>query len=264
MRRNAEPFGIPLKIAGSATNNGSDPFPNRGHRVMLRTTLALVVGLVSFHARARADGLVYRLPEDGTAAVFSMEMQIDIGDNEKSVAGSLRVSSVGTDTVDGKACRWIELRMKSTEADDRVQDKVAKLLIPEEELRAGGDPISAVIRAWEREEDDDPKRMDDPASTRTPIPAFLSGPLENPGAGDDEAVSVEGLGNLDCKTITGRNEFGRGKLKVEYTTARSDRAPFGVAKCTMDYVYGDRARGQIILLLEKVEKNAESAIPDRR
>lgn len=228
---------------------------------MFRATLAALFVGVSPHALL-ADGLVYRLPEDGTAAVFRMEMTQDAGDRSREVLGTLRLSSVGKDTVDGKACRWIELRLRMTEGD-REQDKVAKLLIPEAELVKGGDPMSAVVRAWEKEEEDEPERMEDPASHRRPVPVFLSGPLEDAGTGDDEAVAVEGLGNLTCKTITGRGAYGDAQqLKVEFTTARSDKAPFGVAKCTMKFQHGEQ-RGTVELLLEKVETKAESAIPDR-
>ncbi len=229
--------------------------------VMLRSTLAAAFCVLA-PLSASADGLLYQLPKDGTAAHFDISVAFEGLD--RPTTGTLVMSSVGAETIDGKMCRWIELHMSVTDGK-RSQDKVAKLLIPEAELQAGKSPLDHVVRAWRREQaDGETVAFGDPKHTGTPIPAFLTGPLKEPGKGDDQTVEV-GDRELKCTTLTGRETYGEGDsaLVTQFTVARTDDAPFGVAKLELQIdAFGKK--GTIDLVLVKTSTNAKSLLPDAK
>src|SRR5436305_7352896 len=100
----------------------------------LLLTLTLSLGLVG---GAAADGLFYRLPADGEFAGYVVE--VSFARKGMEVTGRGNASSVGQETIKGKKCRWIEIKIELTIMD--MEDvQIAKVLVPEEHLKAGASP----------------------------------------------------------------------------------------------------------------------------
>jgi hypothetical protein len=102
----------------------------------------------------RADGLICRLPADGTRVKYDLEstaeMKADAADfpglaspKTVNVRGAITLSSVGHTKVDQQECRWIEIGRDIPEQEVR---SVLKLLIPERYLGRGEDPFLHVLR----------------------------------------------------------------------------------------------------------------------
>lgn len=110
-----------------------------------------------------AQGLILKLPSDGTWSRFRVTGQYDISwlrdlkefpDEWKDIVAAipdfahgemeLVVSSVGTDKIDGERFRWIELYLKSTtvgesKGDEADEGTLLRLQVAEKVLTTGGD-----------------------------------------------------------------------------------------------------------------------------
>ncbi len=116
-------------------------------RFCLAAIAAFVPVLVPVNI-ARADGLIYRLPPDGTWVRYRVTQhatEIASLDGkplpDMSVEATLTLRSVGQVATDGHKSRWIELEWKIPPAEDRRgRIIVLKMSIPEDELQvwAGG------------------------------------------------------------------------------------------------------------------------------
>ena len=92
----------------------------------LLVTLTLSLGFVG---GAAADGLFYRLPADGEFAGYVVEVSFSTKGLEVTGRGNATMSSVGQETVKGKKCRWIEIKLALTIMD--MEDvQIAKVLVP--------------------------------------------------------------------------------------------------------------------------------------
>lgn len=235
--------------------------------------LAIAVFVFAAPLPALADGLIYSLPKDGTRVIFEMKGNKSDANSSRDFNGTLSVASVGTATVDGQKCRWIEIVMKMTyNGTDRTN--AVKLLITETDLGKGKIPLGNVKRAWHKKAKREAEKFDDVYSRRGRfVPAFLPGPLED--VKTQKAVELQtGIGKLQCGGLTGKTTYEQGDAKrtdrfeVDYELRFSDKVPFGVvtAKITMkEYVRKTRLDDTIVLelKLKTVEKNAKSAIPDK-
>jgi hypothetical protein len=109
---------------------------------------AAVWGILASVSSARADGLILKLPADGTWAVYKAEGYKTRGDQSKEhVSGWFRISSVGKKTEQGEPCRWIELE-NSYKTDAGERRWTEKLLIPEKYLTAGQAPAEHIVRGY--------------------------------------------------------------------------------------------------------------------
>ena len=114
------------------------------------TTSMAILFLLTSHAAA--DGMVYRLPEDGVWARFSMEgVVLDSAtqndEPDVNITGTLTISSVGSVKLNGEPCRWIEIVIDARR-DGKEFREVDKLLIPEQNLGSGKRPLENVRDAW--------------------------------------------------------------------------------------------------------------------
>lgn len=202
--------------------------------------LTILAGLVLFAAAlqpARADGLIYRLPEDGTQIRYDVDLVLSAGGNETPTKGSLTVSSVGKATVNDEKCRWIEIKSITTaEGQDHIQ--IIKSLIPEKELGKGKSPLEHAVRTWlkiDNNEVVEVKDFKDPQAMA--LNAFLAGPPKNPG--ELEKVEVDGkLGKLECAGVTGDTEFeGPGGLTIAIHVENrlNEKAPFGLVNANWKF-----------------------------
>jgi hypothetical protein len=214
-------------------------------------SLAVVFG-GSSQSGVRADGLIYRLPQDGSWVRYdlSMEGTQDLKWPVKSV-GTLMLSSVGRQRIEGQPCRWIELRLdvgaevKLPDRQVKAQQRhiILKMLIPEEYLTAGADPLAHVRRLYYKDGDRKPELIEDEKWKQYEIDRFR--PLfPKPPAGkiaDDhrafEALDTK-IGRLDCEKLTFESSYdgplargarGRWIWQGEHQVWLSEEVPFGVA-----------------------------------
>src|SRR5262245_12216315 len=105
----------------------------RFSRLLLATTIgACVLGPGS----ARADGLLYQLPEDGSWVRFAFRYTFKLDGMEQpgQGMGTMTMASVGKAREGAEACRWIEfqIRLKDSGTEHTL---IRKLLIPERYLK---------------------------------------------------------------------------------------------------------------------------------
>jgi hypothetical protein len=116
----------------------------------MRTIIAAaaVWAVFGISMSARADGLILKLPQDATWAVYKAEGYKTRGDKSKEkVTGWLRISSVGKTTEAGEPCRWIEIE-NSYKTDVGERRQIEKLLVPEKYLTEGEAPAEHIVRGW--------------------------------------------------------------------------------------------------------------------
>ena len=216
---------------------------------------------------ARADGLIYRLPEDG--AQIRYETEIAIGDQNVNLKGSVTVSSVGKAEENGEMCRWIEFKMiTSNEGQDHVV--VAKALIPEKHLGKGKSAADNMIRAWIKEENGEPFEIKDLKPPQAvALRAFLAGPLKN--AGELEKTEIDGkLGKLECPGATGELEIESdiGTITINVENRLHEKAPFGLVSAIWKFELKNNGQvlvaGTFKLTPTDTGTTALSELPDKK
>src|SRR5262249_12441601 len=98
---------------------------------------------------ARADGLLYQLPEDGSWIRFAAQYTYKFDGMEKvgQGTGTMTMASIGKAREGGEECRWIEFNVKLKD-DGGEHTLIRKLLIPEKYLKKGENPTEHVVRGW--------------------------------------------------------------------------------------------------------------------
>jgi hypothetical protein len=227
--------------------------------------LTFVLGASS----ARADGLIYRLPEDGTAVRFAMDFKVTHNGMEEMVTGELVQRSVGKVDVDGKPCRWIEFKFTIDKGGQQF-NMLSKVLIPESALKAGENPGAHMIRGWMKSMDREPEELKDLNTPKAgPLGAFLAGPPTDAKKLAKETVDSK-LGKLECEGVSGSLmiEQGNEKVAVKLENRLNDKAPFGVVKSRLEFQVERngqaRENGVITLNVTDVAKDAKSELPEQK
>jgi hypothetical protein len=233
------------------------------HKSWLVVPLALLAAL-----GARADGLVYQLPEDGVWAEYDLSLRIKADGQEATHRGLLRLASAGKVRQNDQPCRWIELAVTRTEPP--LADEVIKVLIPEKHIRAGADLTGGVLKAWRKGGD---SKVEDLPKDKLqlgigPVSLFLAGPLQDVKKLDNQEVVVEGLGKLPCLRESGKGllRFGKDRdLPATFTSWKNPRAPFGSVRMQIDIQYeqdGLKVEGHFEARLARKGEGAKSALPE--
>ena len=200
-----------------------------------------------------ADGLVFQLPPDGAWARYSVHTEGEFGDGKgpwQKVAteGTLTISSVGAVTRNEQRCRWIELKSEST-AKGPYPKLVLKVLVPEERLGRGQDPLSHAVLTFFNPKPVDAKQMEsfiDEGFNRVQyeidrfrdvFPKTLDN-LKNLQRETAESLADKFEG---CEVLTGTSDYdgpllnkGRGVFKANYRIILHPKAPFGVVSMQIE------------------------------
>ena len=233
----------------------------------LRPIATIVFVLGTAGSNAWSDGLVYKLPADGSWVQFDLKATAGGENQTRDFKGTLRVSSVGSSEEDGTKCRWVEIKMTMM-VDDKNRVIVAKTLIPEVDLQRGKSPYDNMVRGWIRmSADGEAVQLTD--SNKGPLPGFLAGPLKD--YKPLEAMEIESsLGKLKCEGATGYVEFkdNVGDNKIDFENRLHEKAPFGVVSSTMNVTV--RRNGEVresikmVLTLSKTGTGAKTELPDSK
>jgi hypothetical protein len=240
-----------------------------------KTAIVAAIAAITFATmlaagRARADGLLYQLPQDGSWAKYDLEITgTDPGGGEMKMSGSLTMSSVGKADASGEPCRWIEIKMQMRDPSGNDQTIVAKALIPEKNLKRGENGWASMKKAWIKQpHNEEPEQITEANGDQAgPLPAFLSGPLNE--SKDLEGIEIEsGIGKLQCAGVSGHLTIndGNSDVAIQMENRLHEMAPFGVVASTMSFeVKRDgevREKGTIKFKLAEVGQDAKSELPD--
>lgn len=226
----------------------------------IRSFLPLVLAgsaliLAMSEGQAVADGLVRKLPADGSWATFHCMEEFDDGNKR---AYYVTIKSVGAVEVEKKACRWLEFKFQDDEQRKSGIGLAEKFLIPDEHWGPKGDPSNHAIKAWRKRVDKEPMEFAKLEDYFPRLYLILPPPIDLKKTKVQEAVEWQG-GRLMCDVLQGT---ARHVLKVETCETQfrllvSDKAPFGVAgasqqiqsnrgyKGTVEYRLTDMGTGAI-------------------
>lgn len=230
---------------------------------------AALLTAVALIQAARADGLIYQLPDDGGQVRYDMAITLMVDSKEQNIKGSVTVSSVGQVTVEDEKCRWIEIKMISI-TEGQEQPVTTKMLIPEKHLGKGKSPADHLIRVWLKDGDAEAQEIKDfKALELLATRAFLAGPLKNPG--ELEKIEIDGkLGKLPCAGATGDQEFefGTATLGINYENRLHEKSPFGVVAANWKIEIKNNGQalgtGTFKLTLTDTSNTALTELPDKK
>lgn len=226
------------------------------------TLLVITLGLVT--QTARADGLVYQLPEDGAYVVYDLEIELGKGKDIRKIKGTLKMSSVGTVTEKDKKCRWVEIKCNMVRSGEETVF-ISKILVPEKNLKAGENAYRKKIRGWNQSNAGQANAMNGANGLEMAI--FLCGPFKD--AKKLKPVTVDSkLGKLDCEGVSGYTNCKGSSLEIKTTfkTRLHKKAPFGVVSTVMTIETNEVWFKflKITLTLKEVGKKAKSELPDSK
>ena len=249
----------------------------------LKTAVLLVLSVALLSSTANADGLFMELPEDGTRVSYTMKVT---GSNPppEGLKMSVTISSVGKVEHKGRPCRWIEISFLQEFMGMRGE-KFHKLLIPEAELKKGGNPIGHLVKAYKKTGDRPAAEDKQATSTRHGIlPLLLAGPVKD--AKKLEAITLEtGLGKLESAGLKGITVFKEAatvdpdpdagednstpefNLEVDSEIRTHKKVPFGVAQAVLAFTANkdqEERTGVITFTVDKVSRGATSMFPDSK
>lgn len=246
---------------------------------------------------ANAAGLVWQLPEDGTAATFrgtykQLVRRSDASQQNVDLSWTriLTVRSVGTEDGEfrgeSQPCRWIEFEQTTGEVvGGQVKagpggQILVKVLVPEKLVLSGvadeiGIPVSfiPIVKGWKKIDDGAPVPLTFESFDPTPTLTLLGFPRELAAGGTGSTIEVGSL-SLPTSQWTGRDmvESTTQRSTSDVEVWRSPEAPFGVAKWSVDVKIetkgstSDRSEFQESVTtreemsLQEITDNAESSL----
>lgn len=234
---------------------------------------ALVLTVPGF---VRADGLVHRLPADGTWARYAHTSKLVLGGKELETKGKITIASVGRAKADGEECRWLEFVIEVALPNGKgIQKSVFKGLLAEKHLAAGGNPSGRWLKGWARLGEGEVRALT-PAQLANPalkLNLFVTGPLQDLKKLPKKTVAT-GLGELACTGESGRLVLKGASVTIKDGMASAgdahlhvsnyfhDRAPFGVALTQLRLEgEGQKQVSVETLTLEAVGTGAKSLLP---
>lgn len=235
----------------------------------LAALLVVIAGLSGAQV-ARGDGLIYRLPDDGTSVLYELEIKHGPAGMQRDAKGTLKISSVGTEMVGDDKCRWIEIRIAF---DDNGQERqiLSKSLIPEKHLGKGKSPGENLVRSWLKLPEQEVMELKDFKQPQAgPLAAFLAGPAAAPIKLDPTTIDNAKLGKLECagETCTYELEQGGNTVETTFEHRLSDKAPFGVLATKLKFATKNGGNvvdaGEATFTLVDVGTSALTELPNNK
>jgi beta-lactamase regulating signal transducer with metallopeptidase domain len=217
------------------------------------------------------SGLIHQLPQDKTRAHFDMNATVEReGRASEPLKGEIAISSVGREVVNGVPCRWIEFSVGSPRSDpERSKPAISKLLIPEERLISGSDPLDHIIKGWSQGGAQEQPHAVGPrmAPQDGPLFALLPGKMKDVKRLKNKPIETS-LGTLECSGLAGSIDFQeRGHdVTITFEIYRHKKAPFGVVSYRMQIETKEEdkilRKANLHLALRDVTENVQSELPD--
>ena len=216
------------------------------------TTLSMLASV------GRSDGLIYKLPDEGVWARYEEHIKAEITLNNapdpKKISHEftrkLTVKSMERLERHEQMCRWIEVSSEPTTEAGPQESRVLKLLVPEEYLKRGKDPLFHVIKTFFSPSPNDRaaghiRSNIDGGFNRVQYeidrvrPVFPK-PLSNVKFESRESLQLHGRNWEDCEILTGTTDYdgplsndGRMAFESKCRVALHPEAPFGLVSLEM-------------------------------
>tara|TARA_B100000809_G_scaffold249930_1_gene281798 strand:- start:356 stop:1087 length:732 start_codon:yes stop_codon:yes gene_type:complete len=239
------------------------------HATVVRLCILTLLSASLASSSLLADGLIHKLPEDGTRVTYKTEFKSTPAP-PPGFKATVTLSSVGKVMHEGKACRWMELAF-ITEFNESKRAQYFKLLIPEDQLKKGGDPLTKMVKSYEQHGNGETKKTTREATAdpvKGPLPLLFGGPLENVKPLEKTTLKT-GLGDLECTGNSGT--YSKKKDDATFTaniqSLAHENVPFGVAQLAIEFNLkeGEREqKGSLTLTVEKVSTGVTSELPDSK
>jgi len=247
--------------------------------------LVLTFLCIAVH-RLPADGIIQRLPEDGTWVRYTLKTtQTSPGKGEPFVSeGTITIASVGKEDVKGEACRWVEIVIESWLKDRKESKETAKTLfkalIPEKYLKKGADPRGHWVKGWakignQKLQAITPELLASPQLNLN----LLTAPWQETKSLKKKAFQTN-LGELQCEGLSGQLVLKDGIVDningmvtkrnaiMRFQGYFHEKAPFGVAWLEVSLEPESRTENDAshreVLSLQEVGSDAKSALPDAK
>ena len=209
---------------------------------------------------AEAQGLIWKLPEDGSWVRYEGSYK-QVEARPDSTQGNLEIEwirhvtirSVGTRNAEWKgnqvACRWIEFKIQTGKIDQgaintgTVGERIYKVLVPEDAVLGTisdreGLPVSylPIVEGWRKTNDADPTPMQIKSGVLQVYPMIS---LIRHYKSMEEQTAAEtvpvGMNDVSAKVMRGslEQESLTHRILHESTLYRSDEVPFGLARWTV-------------------------------
>lgn len=230
-----------------------------------------------------ADGLLYTLPKDGTAAHYTFKQTMTFPkkkDDPITMKGEFTLASVGKVKEKGKDCRWIEIVIKSEPKKNIPQTRtIIKALVPEQHIGKGKNPLKHWIRGWAKLTQQNPMQLtkDQLRQPNLLHNMFITGPLKQTKPLKEKVIDTKALGKLKCVGEKGTFILKDGVVNINngVVTKRDailtfenhfhEKSPFGVVKGLFRMDGGkDQAKAEAVLMLDRIETKAKSLLPERK
>ena len=266
---------------------------------------AIILCLSLLGSESRAQTLISKLPEDGTWAKYDVASKPTMPGRRGASAPVQRsqivLRSVGSETIDGKKYRWIEMEsltknqaLRSGRGDTMT---ICKMLIPEKEIADGKSPIGKIKKVWMLNIEGEKESLGEVEPDSELVKKMLGSMW--PGEKVDKEIPAEtiesGIGKLECEAVQFKYKVGPGaerddkaggdgdadkdkgdaeketpknSMEVEYTVYSNEKSPFGSVKSVarLSQVMGERrmALSTTETVLKETGKGAKSAIPEMK
>lgn len=238
---------------------------SKGNIMIMRTWLIAGFSLLGWVNHGLAGGIAYRLPPDGTWAMYRIipgeyTLEEFSTENGQRVFKEVKlpkapkdedlflVRSVGKVEVDGKPHRWLELVNEPTHEKEKkppVRVIILKLLVPEAAFRPGHDPLDHVRKMYMSdlrpdgesfvvEVTDDDRRKYELERFRALFPTPPEDPRREEGlsrktpAGAFEGYELEFDYGYEGRLFAGKR--GKNTWNGHYRMFISEDAPFGIVE----------------------------------
>ena len=224
---------------------------------MFTRWIQIPVLLLCLSTPVAAQGLIWKLPEDGTWVRFegtytqTLPVQ-DVTVKPLEWRRDITIKSVGKEEAEyqgvKQACRWIEIKVVTGKTDAGVLDagpggsRLYKLLVPETAIRGEvneqtpeGKQIFVsyipVVKGWRKIGDEQPAEIASGVFQLYPVVSLLQHYRNLEASGDPQPLTLN-TGNVTAQAYVGSlvTETAGYRSMNRADLYRSDELPFGVAK----------------------------------
>lgn len=226
---------------------------------MSRFVVAGFLGLVALVPAAEAQGLVLKLPADGTwvrfeGAYTQTEIRPDTATGKLDIppwSEHVTIKSVGTESAEFRGetvpCRWIEVRVERGRAAEGKIDvgvtglEIYKVLVPEaavtaESVTADGIPNNylPIVKGYRKLGQADPQPLGEPALRLYPLAVLFAycRELTTEERGVDPGIGL-GAVSAEVRGCTAALERKDSRTQLDAKVWSSADVPFGIAAWTV-------------------------------
>jgi hypothetical protein len=191
------------------------------------TFLILSASIVLSVTPAYSDGLIAQPPDNGEYIVYEM-VAVPVGeeddDPQPEMQGTMRLSCVGVEEIDGVTSRWIEVDLRLSEGGNQELRIIYKLLMPDVGVE-DADAYLPFTRGWAQlGEGEEPSELSpERISIQYPGYMFLSTAVKSPAelTASEAEKTITIAGEEHTLTVAQSGEFEKLTERADETLSMS-------------------------------------------